>query len=266
VNAGIKLSNQQQMRFRRNKVADIHTLDIAGQRDDELLSRLIDGECTTDERLDLELRLVKDEALRERLEKFRSNDAVFKAVVEGRDNLVNNKVADRVASYSVRAERKSLPTYRFAVAASVVLAAAVVGFNNPWTTPASDIPQIDAQMVRALDTVPSSSEGWNNLDDERSLRVVLTFPAADGQWCREFMLASEASHWRGVACKGSESWVTQVIGREVFLEQQGGYRTAGAETSHPIEQFIDQTATDIALSADQEAALIARDWSTNANR
>ena len=59
-------------------MADIHTLDIARQRDDELLSRLIDGECSHDERVDLELRLVTDADLRARLEEFRSNDAYFK--------------------------------------------------------------------------------------------------------------------------------------------------------------------------------------------
>ena len=137
--------------------------------------------------------------------------------------------------------------------------------NNLWKSPLSDTPQIDAVLAQALDTAPSTAEGWNIIDDERALRVVLTFPAADGQWCREFMLASDASHWRGVACRSAQSWVTQVIGREVFLEQQGGYRTASAATSHPIEQFIDQTATDIALSADEEIAFIARSWSTDSN-
>lgn len=244
-------------------MADIHTLDIAGQRDDELLSRLIDGECSTDERLDLEVRLATDPALRARLEEFRANDAAFKAVIGAQDSTVNTGVSDRLANYIARDDRASSPIYKFAVAATLLLATAIVTVSNLWTSPLSDTPQIDAVLAKALSTEPSAADGWSNVDDERALRVVLTFPAADGQWCREFLLASDDSHWRGVACKGAKSWVTQVIGREVFLEQQGGYRTASAETSHPIEQFIDQTATDIALSADQEAALIARDWSSS---
>ncbi|WP_435211834.1 anti-sigma factor family protein [Luminiphilus sp. nBUS_16] len=244
-------------------MADIHTLDIAGQRDDELLSRLIDGECSTDERLDLEVRLATDPALRARLEEFRANDAAFKAVIGAQDSTVNTGVSDRLANYIARDDRASSPIYKFAVAATLLLATAIVTVSNLWTSPLSDTPQIDAVLAKALSTEPSAADGWSNVDDERALRVVLTFPAADGQWCREFLLASDDSHWRGVACKGAKSWVTQVIGREVFLEQQGGYRTASAETSHPIEQFIDQTATDIALSADQEAALIAQDWSSS---
>ena len=246
-------------------MADIHTLDIAGQRDDELLSRLIDGECSADERVDLELRLVTDTALRARLEEFRSNDAYFRSVLAAQDNSVKGATADRLANYNPRDDRRAFGIYKFAVAASLVLATAVVMTNNLWKSPLSDTPQIDAVLAQALDTAPSTAEGWNIIDDERALRVVLTFPAADGQWCREFMLASDASHWRGVACRSAQSWVTQVIGREVFLEQQGGYRTASAATSHPIEQFIDQTATDIALSADEEVALIARSWLTDSN-
>ena len=246
-------------------MADIHTLDIARQRDDELLSRLIDGECSHDERVDLELRLVTDAALRARLEEFRSNDAYFRSVLAAQDNSVKGATADRLANYNPRDDRRSFGIYKFAVAASLVLATAVVMTNNLWKSPLSDTPQIDAVLAQALDTAPSTAEGWNIIDDERALRVVLTFPAADGQWCREFMLASDASHWRGVACRSAQSWVTQVIGREVFLEQQGGYRTASAATSHPIEQFIDQTATDIALSADEEIALIARSWLTDSN-
>ena len=76
-------------------MADIHTLDIARQRDDELLSRLIDGECSHDERVDLELRLVTDADLRARLEEFRSNDAYFRSVLAAQDNSVKGAIADR---------------------------------------------------------------------------------------------------------------------------------------------------------------------------
>ena len=244
-------------------MADIHTLDIARQRDDELLSRLIDGECSADERIDLEERLAANAELRARLETFRSNDAYFRKVTAARDHSVGAHITNHVATSPAKGGRTFAPAYKFAMAASLVLATAAVMINSPWNTPLSNTPQIDSTLAQALDTAPSRAEGWNIVDDDRALRVVLTFPAADGQWCREFMLASDASHWRGVACKGSESWVTQVIGREVFLEQQGGYRTASAAVSHPIEQFIDQTATDIALSGDEEAALIARDWAAD---
>ena len=48
-------------------MAEIHNLDIAGRHDDELLCRLIDGECSSQERSDIEERLANDESLRARL-------------------------------------------------------------------------------------------------------------------------------------------------------------------------------------------------------
>ncbi|MBT6040036.1 MAG: hypothetical protein HOH17_12270, partial [Halieaceae bacterium] len=186
-------------------MADIHTLDIAGQRDDELLSRLIDGECSADERIDLEERLASNAELRARLETFRSNDAYFRKVTATEDHSVGAHIKNRIATSPVRRGRTFAPAYKFAVAASLVLATAAVMVNGLWNTPLSNTPQIDSTLAQALNTVPSSAEGWNIVDDERAVRVVLTFPAADGQWCREFMLASDASHWRGVACKGAES-------------------------------------------------------------
>ena len=77
---------------------------------------------------------------------------------------------------------------------------------------------MDKQLAQALEHSPSGATGWEHLDDNRGFRSVLTFPAADGRWCREFLLAHDESHWRGVACRDEGTWVNQVVGSEVFLE------------------------------------------------
>ena len=242
-------------------MAKIHTLDIAGKLEDELLSRLIDGECSAEERLELEERLANDAALRGRLEQFRSNDRLVRASVSDHENSVPPAVISTLANHPAKAVGWGQRRYPLALAASLVMASAALLLGNPWQEPTPQTPQLDSAFASALDTLPSRPDGWDVIEDGRALRMVITFPAADGKWCREFMLASDASHWRGVACRDSGSWVTQVIGRDVFLEQVGGYRTASAADNDTVAQFIDQTATDIALSGDEEAALIATDWS-----
>ena len=146
-------------------MADIHTLDIARQRDDELLSRHIDGECSAYERLDLEVLLATDSDLRARLEEFRANDAAFTTVIGAQDNTVNTGVADRLANYAARDNRTSTPIYKFAMAATVLVATAIVTVNNLWTSPLSDTPQMDAVLAKALSTEPSAADGWSNVDD-----------------------------------------------------------------------------------------------------
>lgn len=119
---------------------------------------------------------------------------------------------------------------------------------------------IDAQMAQALESSPSRASGWETLDDERKFRSVLTFPAVDGTWCREFLLAHRESNWRGVACRDGGNWVNQVVGSEVFLNQETQYRPAGADDTESVARFIDETATDVALGPQQEAALIQSGW------
>jgi hypothetical protein len=119
---------------------------------------------------------------------------------------------------------------------------------------------MDVHLAQALEHSPSRASGWEQLDGARDFRSVLTFPAADGRWCREFMLAHNESHWRGVACRDEGTWVNQVVGSEVFLERETQYRPAGSGDTEKVARFIDETAADVALGPQQEAALIASGW------
>jgi hypothetical protein len=63
-----------------------------------------------------------------------------------------------------------------------------------------------------------------------------------------------------VACRDEGTWVNQVVGSEVFLEQETHYRPAGAGDTEKVARFIDETAADVALGPQQEAALISSGW------
>lgn len=244
-------------------MGDVHTLDIAGNRDDEMLCRLIDGECTPEERLEIEERLANEPQLRDRLSAFRSNDSALRSAFNQGADSIPTQVLHTLAGLTPRQERLRTWRWPVAIAASALVATLTLLIANPWGDAAPGAPGIDDAIASALEKAPSRAAGWEILDDDRRMRLVLTFPAADGQWCREFMLASSEHHWRGVACRGEDSWVTQVIGRDTFLSLEGGYRTASASVNEAIEAFIDQSATDIALSGDEESRLIASGWATD---
>ena len=241
-------------------MSNIHSLDMASRRDDELLCKLIDGECSPEERLEIEERLANEVALRARLESFKANDGALRKTFHRDIDAVPSQTIDTLAGH--RPLRREPGNWRLptAIAASTLLAATALLVSAPWNGSEPGTPQMDAAIANTLEIAPSQSEGWSALDEDRRMRVVLTFPAADGQWCREFMLASKEHHWRGVACRDEQSWVTQVIGRDTFLAREGGYRTASAASSEPVEAFIDQAATDVALSGKEEARLIASGW------
>jgi hypothetical protein len=243
-------------------MANVKNLDIAGHRDDELLCRFLDGEASPEECLAVTERVRHDPGFAKRLEGFKANDLLLQSLNTTRDLAISPDLIARLTEKTpARAQTTAFPlTSRrswFALAASVT---AVVGLGLALQLAKIDndpMPRMSAALAQALETNPSRSNGWDVLSDGR----VLTFPAADGNWCREFMLASNESHWRGVACRENNTWVTQVIGSEVFLDHASGYRPAGADDNDTVARFIDEQASDVALSRRQEQALLENSWS-----
>ena len=243
-------------------MADIHTLDIDGLRRDELLSRFLDGDLSAGEQADLEEKLANDAGLRARLQSFKRQDDLIKASFQAKSTTVSPILVARLQKGVTQPapSRWQGRTAGIGLAASVVLAVTVGLFGLQAGPSSKNGFEMDPSLAQALSQTPSRAEGWDALDDDRNFRAVLTFPAASGNWCREFMVARNEDHWRGVACRHDNSWVTQVMAREVFLEESNGYRTASAADVDQVSRFIDAEATDVALSASQEAAVIDANW------
>ncbi len=239
-----------------------NVVDMAGTRvdDDHLLSMYVDNELDAERTIALASRLRSEPALRARLEVMEANDQRVRMLSAQSDNQVPRHLAPMVAAenVSVLGMTRRWSSFAVAVAASVATAMALVVDLNQ--TDVFNPMIMDPQLASALEQSPSRATGWDILDDDRQFRSVLTFPAADGRWCREFLLSQSEAHWRGVACRDGGEWVNQVVGSEVFLEQETQYRPAGAGDSEQVARFIDETATDVALGPQQEAALIRSGW------
>jgi hypothetical protein len=240
-----------------------NVVDMDGMRvdDDHLLSMYIDGELDAERTIALAGRLKVEPSLRARLSAMENNDRLIKKIFNGQSNEHEQELAALVRAENVVTLKRGARWREWttgAIAASVIAAAALSliiqqpSEFNPMT--------MDVRLAQALEHSPSRASGWEVLDEDRDFRSVLTFPAADGRWCREFLLAHDESHWRGVACRDKGTWVNQVVGSEVFLEQETQYRPAGAGDTEKVARFIDDTAADVALGPQQEAALIASGW------
>ena len=240
-----------------------NVVDMAGSRvdDDHLLSMYIDNELDAERTIALVERLRAEPALSERLSAMECNDVALRTLYTQADQDIPEHLAamvqaDNVVVVSFAQQWQTWATATAAASCAAIIAL-VVNFNqstdlNPMT--------MDTLLADSLETSRSSAAGWESLGDDRQFRSVLTFPAADGRWCREYLLAQEGSHWRGVACRDEGQWVNQVVGSEVFLEQETQYRPAGVDDSETVARFIDETATDVALGPQQEAALISSGW------
>jgi len=240
-----------------------NVVDMDGSRvdDDHLLSMYIDNELDAERTIAFVSRLKTEPALRTRLTQLEENDGLVKRVYAQSSDSIPNQVAALINADNVTVLRPVRQWRRWTTAAVAASCAAVIGMVlNTNQTAVFNPMTIDAQMAHALESSPSRAAGWETLDDDRTFRSVLTFPAADGKWCREFLLAHRESNWRGVACRDGSNWVNQIVGSEVFLNQETQYRPAGADDSQSVARFIDETATDVALGPQQEAALIQSGW------
>ncbi len=237
-------------------MAKIHTLNVIGDKNDQFISRWLDGDLTDAERQQFSDRLADEPALHRRLVEFQYHDALLCELLADDKFSVNPALAARLAAPA----KAPVATDRtiWALAASALLAMGLVfQLGNSALTVES---QMSYDLADALESQPSRAQGWDELKNGAQMRAVLSFPSAQGTWCREFLLAQDSNHWRGVACRHQDSWVTQILARDLFLESGEGYRLAGAQDVDSVARFIDQQAVDVALSSQQELAVIASNW------
>ncbi len=231
------------------------------ERDDELLSRFIDGELDREESRALRERLIADRGLRARLDRMRSVNDRLKAAfdVPGAER-VPPAIEARVRGN--RAANRNRHTWAMALAASVVAAAGLL-LAPQWREQAQrpdGVPAADALLADVLESAASRGEGWDELEDGRRIRPVLSFSSLDGEWCREYLLAQGRESFRGVACRHAGEWRTEILAAAEVPATGGDYRPAGAAEPGAVASYVDANASGIPLSLEQEAELIARRW------
>jgi hypothetical protein len=239
------------------------------EHDFELLSRYLDGELPAAETQKLERRLADEPQLRQTLDKLQRIDHQLQDLshAPGCDR-VPAHIAALLAPEARPAvlpfpERRGRAAIGLAVAASVVAAAGLL-LAPQWRDALDGLHPADASsplVAAALEETPSSAEHWVNLSGDSRLRPVLSFAGAGGQWCREYQFNQEGQQWHGIACRDAGTWRTEVLVSDSGpATSPDYYQPAGAGDLDAISSYINEHATDIPLSAGEEAALIANDW------
>ncbi len=236
-------------------------VDDYNRHDDETLSAFIDEELAIDEMAAVRARLLAEPNLRARYDRMKRVDERLQREFEpiGTDAVPQHI---RQMLEPEAAEAGSLATMRRAgwglAIAATILAVSGQLLNPQWRS-ADD--NRDAEIADVLEVTPSRASGWESLPGGDSLRPVLSFRSDTGTWCREYLLRAADGAWRGVACREGRVWRTRVISQvsaQEFTEDR--YRPAGAGDSDSVATFIDRHATDLPLSAREEAALIDAEW------
>ncbi len=232
------------------------------EQDYQLISRYVDGELDDVSVQRLEQRLAAEPGLRDTLDQFRALDSKLRHTFRDTDT-VPERVQAMVRPAAESAEsvvvpftrRQSRPTWHYAVAASLVAAAGLL-LTPQWQDSNPGAPT----LASVLETTPSTASDWASLADGRQIRPVLSFRSVDGEWCREYLVAMENSGERGVACRHDGQWQVRVTATAQIPGGASEFRPAGAGDADVIADFLAEQADDIALSAAEEHAVIAKGW------
>jgi len=240
------------------------TQDSPLDLNDELLSAYIDGELDPAMLSAVEHQLANDAGARARLDRMRFADAsvrnAFAVAPPAQDDPIATFIQTGQKHPTVRANLSRRYTAWFGAAAAG-LGGIVVGYvlaHRPdgTTQLAQASFHASAAVIAALQTVGSGQV----LDrGGESVRMVLTFRANDGRYCRMFTVKSTAQNAEGLACQQSSTdaggW--NVVAWDAVSAVDGAeYRPAGA--SDFIDRAMDELSSDSALSIDDERTLLKR--------
>jgi hypothetical protein len=228
------------------------------EQDYQLLSQYLDGELDELSASRLQQRLQAEPELKSTLNKLGEMDNRVKGAFEGQDQAPQRLIdmlrptPSNVVAFPTRQPR---PAWQYAIAASLVAAAGLLLMPNSQNSAPTG-----PTLASVLESTPSMASGWETLADGRDIRPVLSFRDIEGSWCREFLVADSGDGERGVACRENGNWHTQVLAAADIPGPSSEFRPAGAGDADVIADYLAQRAADIALSAQEEQALIAADW------
>lgn len=153
-----------------------------------------------------------------------------------------------------------------ALAASIALGVGIIGgrLTAPLPAEAPDVLALgwhanDDTLGRALETLPSGS-----VDAAGQVRLLLSFRDGRGRFCREFETVADPTHpaSMGIACRAVDaSWSLEVIAATApETGRDAGYRPASGMAEDVLGAALDTMNAGPALTAEDEAALIASGW------
>ena len=261
---------------------------------DERLSAYLDDELTDAERAEIEMLLIEDDALGERLEALALADSDFIAFADEIDNIpMSSGLAELVARLA-RANSEAQPVPEMPVQADNVVAfplwkramhtvvehravAACVMFaliaavftpiltNGDRETPPPHSGSVILASSDLGELLSQKISGSDLTADNTRLTPALTFTRDDGSPCRVVNYAAPSMVGQFIACRAGEDWSVQTASYREISEDRPDveFQSASGGSFPEIETWLDGALSDGPFNRDEEQALIDRNWTTD---
>jgi len=250
--------------------------------DDERLSAWLDGELPRGEAKRVEERLIAEPGLARRLERLREAERKAQHAFHAIDrtpmpqtvlDLLKNDQADRsqeARGAQVVRLRSRVPRFfqmPVAIAASVALVAGFLvhdliapqGVGDDSALPVSGLVAGNSGLHRVLETAPAAEPV--RLAGGRNVEVVLTFQAENGDWCRQFLMGTEASAMHGLACRQPGGWRLETASFAAPGPPDGAFQQAAGAAPAALEAAVRaRLGGGEPLGREEEIPVISEGW------
>ena len=228
---------------------------------DEMLMAAVDGELDDAQRREIERVAAQNPRVAARMSAFvRSRDVVVNSFA----GVLAEPVPDRLVAAAAGKRTsmgRAVPVWQYAVAASLAVIAGAAGWiaHGIMLSPETDLLArvSDPRLAAVISTAPAGSELAVEFEgDVITARTVATYQVSDG-YCRLHLLRAEGGSVRLLACTDGRTFQPVLT---IAEPPEGSYRVADDPAASAIDTYLDAAGAGHALSLDEEAELIARDW------
>jgi hypothetical protein len=238
---------------------------------DEELGAYLDGGLHPRVRTEIESELAENTELRAQVARVaRLNAAVREVIGEVEPapdkfvRIVNDEFDRREGGNVIAMRRKTsdrIAQWRTPIAAGLALFVTAAG--GYWAGVGSQ------NNVAGLSVVASGTPLFSAIETTLSgeaadvqgqtLTPVLSFTAADGRACREVEVSAGGEQSTAILCRDAADWRVEILVASA-APSGSGYVTVGDEAGAAVEQVYSRLGGAGAMSADEERAMMARDW------
>jgi hypothetical protein len=246
---------------------------------DELLVAYVDDELNPAQREMVDSVLATSPALCRRAQEMRLSrdllreafplhpDRALSAPIEAASDRLAEACVPRRSHPRVTSSRWSRWGYAMAAGLAVCAAAPITYLVwrvaiEPAAHPVTGLTQVDpdSPLHRLLESVPSA-DVINIPREDAALRAVLTFQSKDGRFCREFEILAGSGGSTGIACRHDGEWRSEVLlSASAAPALSNHYTPAGESDDTAVAEVVARLMEGDPLSAEEEAAVLARGW------
>ena len=231
-----------------------------GMTKDERIAAYLDGHLDDEAMAAFEAEMEQDATLADEMARLADNDALLRAAFEAplaekTDDMLLMRMGLATPRVLAANDNSALiRKWRWPVGGALAASAALALFIQ--AQPGS---QADAQFARAMDSMMSRQTA--QMEGGATLTPVLSFRAADGRYCREYVRGGVSDTSSGIACRDEGGWTieAQTEGSARIADSTRVETASGADDTVFAQAYARLGASD-PLDAEKEQRAIADGW------